>query len=391
MKQSSLDLAVLTSQTLFRLRLAALITGVFLIGANSFVLSPILSDVAAALDTTPVAAARAISAFGGATAISALLLSAMIDRIGTRLVLMGAAIAMGIAFIGSGMSSSWQMLSAFQALAGLSTGMLLPAIYSEAVEIAPDGQGSRIMGVVLSGWSVAMIAGVPISALLADFLSWRVAYGFLAVLALAAAFAYSGFKDRKPSERRPAVPRRQALHLRGAKKLLGICLCFMTSFYGSYALLGDQVRTALGVNATLASTVVISYGAGFGLGGILVRLVDRIGPARVLPVALCFSALLYAALPVATQGMLTAILATFLLGIGNHFGLNLVVLRLAGLNPAARGTLLGLNITATYVAVFFGPLLMGVLYGGLGFGAVGALAFVLLSAAAVLAFQTRKI
>nr|WP_272210942.1 hypothetical protein [Marinicella sp. W31]MDC2876853.1 hypothetical protein [Marinicella sp. W31] len=59
------------SPLLLRLRLAALVAGVFLIGANSFILGPILGDVAAALDTSAVSITWAISAFGGATAFSA--------------------------------------------------------------------------------------------------------------------------------------------------------------------------------------------------------------------------------------------------------------------------------------------------------------------------------
>ena len=58
----------------FRLRLAALVIGVFLIGANSFILSPILSDVAASLNTTAVPITWSISAFGGATGLSAFFL-----------------------------------------------------------------------------------------------------------------------------------------------------------------------------------------------------------------------------------------------------------------------------------------------------------------------------
>ena len=88
----------MTKTTIFRLRLAALIGGVLLIGANSFVLGPILSDVAETLETNAVAVARALSAFGGATAVSAFFLSKLIDRIETHIVLSGAVLVMAVAF-----------------------------------------------------------------------------------------------------------------------------------------------------------------------------------------------------------------------------------------------------------------------------------------------------
>ena len=117
---------------------------------------------------------------------------------------------MAVAFAGSGFSTGWQMLCLFQALAGLATGVLLPAIYAEAVQIAPEGEGARTLGVVLSGWSIALMAGVPISALLTDFLSWRIAFftlGGLAVL-VAAVFAASAIQKRRMNAKRflPSPP-----------------------------------------------------------------------------------------------------------------------------------------------------------------------------------------
>lgn len=373
-----------------RLRLAALIAGVFLIGANSFVLSPILGDVAVSLHTGPVAVTRAISAFGAAAAFSAFFLSGLIDRYGTRLVLVFATMAMVVSFAGSAFSRNWQTLVLFQAIAGFSTGVLLPAIYAEAVRIAPEGQGARTLGTVLAGWSIAMVAGVPISAILSDFLSWRIAYMVLAVLAILLVLAFSLFRNDRPLARPVLASRGSVLRVPYVKSLLFTCFFFMTAFYGTYALLGHHIREVQGINASLASTAVISYGLGFGFGGMVARYVDRLGPGKVFPFLLTGSMLLYLSLIAATATLWMTLIAVFLLGFTNHFGLNLLVLRLAGRSPEARGTLIGLNTTATYLAVFFGPLLMSAIYERLSFTAVCLCAGVLLFVCAARMWNMRN-
>lgn len=376
----------------FRLRLVALVIGVFLIGANSFVLSPILGDVAASLNTTAVPITWAISAFGGATGLSAFFLSRMIDRYDARLVFSAAFVVMTLGFVGSALTPVWQGLAAGQALVGVATGILLPAIYSEAVRIAPEGQGARSLGIVLSGWSISLIGGVPISALLSDMLDWRLAYGALSGMALLLAVAFALFRPSQPKPAvQPAGPARlEALRIVGVKRLLVTCLCFMSAFYGTYALLGHHMREMLGISASAASMAALTYGVGFGVGGLVARHVDRLGPARVFPYFLTGSCVIYLTLALATQVYWTALMSTLLLGFVNHFGLSLTVLLLAQRNPAARGMLIGFNITATYIAVFCGPLLMSALYAAAGFGVVSVAAAALVAVAVILNWRSRR-
>ncbi|WP_197489644.1 MFS transporter [Martelella sp. AD-3] len=374
-----------------RLRLAALVVGVFLIGANSFILGPILGDVARTLDAEPVAVTRAISAFGAAAAFSAFFLSRLIDRHAMRVVLAAAALVLALGFAGSAASPAWQALAFFQALAGIATGVLLPAVYSQAVSAAPEGAGARTFGIVLSGWSLSLIVGVPLSAMLSEVLDWRLAYGALAALALLASVVFALTADaRRPQSAGAVFSRRAVIGVSGVISMLLTGLLFMTVFYGTYALLGLRMRETLGIGAAAASLAVMAYGIGFAVGGAAARHVDRAGPARLFPFLLCGSALLYLLLYPATEAYWSSLAATFLLGIFNHFGLNLTVLLLAQRKPEARGTLIGLNTTATYIAVFFGPLLMSALYAGIGFGAVSLCGGVCLVVCAGLMWRMRR-
>ncbi|MGB3408111.1 MAG: MFS transporter, partial [Jannaschia sp.] len=109
-----------------------LLLGVAVIGSNSLVLSPVLTDVAADLGTTPLVVSRVIAAYGGATALSALCFGFTIDRYGVRTVLVAGSVLLAAATFGSAMAGSWVTLAVAQAVAGLAAGVMLPAIYAAA-------------------------------------------------------------------------------------------------------------------------------------------------------------------------------------------------------------------------------------------------------------------
>jgi predicted MFS family arabinose efflux permease len=137
---------------------------VAIVGSNSLALSPILADVARDLGSNAVEVARANAAYGGATALSALLLGQPIDRHGPRPVLAGALGALALAMLASAAAVHWAWLAAAQAAAGVAAGLVLPATYALATSTAPKGQGAQVLGRVLTGWSLALVAGVPLSA-----------------------------------------------------------------------------------------------------------------------------------------------------------------------------------------------------------------------------------
>jgi predicted MFS family arabinose efflux permease len=167
--------------------------------------------------------------------------------------------------------------------------------------------------------------------------------------------------------------------------LLAVCLLFMTAFYGVYAYLGDHARRLLGLSAAQAGLIVLAYGAGFGLASLGDRAVDRIGAGRLFPAALAAVAAVYAALVPALGTFPTLLALAAAWGFSNHFGLNILVLRLTEACPDARGAVLALNSAVTYAGAFLGAGLFGVLYDGVGFPALAGTASACAGLAAAIA------
>lgn len=363
-----------------------------IVGSNSFLLSPVLTDVAAALNTEPVAVARAISAFGGATAVSAFVFafSPMAGRLGARLVLSGGGAVMAVALAGCALSPAWWVLALWQGLIGLVVGVMLPTIYAAATANAPAGKGAAQLGKVVRGWGIALVLGVPFSAFVSDLAGWRVSYW---ILAGCAALTVPGFL-RLPGQvavgggaKGPSLL--AALRLPGAVPVLVTCAAYMIGFYGLYPYLGDHLHRAFGASASEAGLVVLAYGAGFGVASFVMGAVERSGLRRAFPSSFAALAVIYAVLGPLTGTMVPALAVAFVWGVVNHIGVNLIILMLSRRGDGARTVLMGLHTTITYASIFAGPLVLGALYTARGFTVAALLSAALLAIGAGVAWYFR--
>ena len=322
---------------------AILTAGVVTVGAQAFLLAPLLPDVASGLATTPAAVGRALGGYGAGVVASALLLAPRLDRLPRRTALVLGTLALAAGAAGSALAPSWPLLAVAQAVAGAGVGVVLPATYALAAELAPPGGAARATGRVLTGWSIALVAGVPAAAVLGDAVGWRGAFAVLAGLAGLQALLHATLPDRPVAPGAPRTRLRDARRVPGAVRGLGAVVAVMVAFYGVFAFLGTEARALHGGGAVTAGVVALAYGAGFGLGALGDRWLDRRWTAPGLAaLAACYAGLAAAA------PQLPALLAVAVLwGAVNHAVITLLVSGLAAA-PEARGAVLALNTAATY-------------------------------------------
>lgn len=348
------------------------------IGANSMVLGPIAPAVASSIGAGVPTVMMAAAAFGLGTAASALFLARLIDLVGSARMLKFTMMLLGAALLLCAASPSVAVFIAAQLIAGIASGIALPAIYASAAAIAEPGRESRTIGKVLTGWTLSMIAGVSFSVVLTELFSWRAVYVSVSCLAALALIALVrlNIQDRPAAGIAPSPL--SALGLPGIKSLLVVCGAFMTAFYGIYAYLGDHLHQDLGLPVTANGGVAIAYGAGFGCAALLSGMVDRFGPKRLMPPVLLVAALVYLGLAMLGGSLVGIICLLFVLGLVNHLGVNLLIQRLTAIDPAKRGTLMGLNSAVTYLAVFAGSSSYGPLYTERGFTTISLLSLALM-------------
>lgn len=372
---------------------AVLTAAIATIGANSLALGPIAPSIAADLSAGITATMTAAGSYGLCTALGALALSGLIDRLGVQRALSWSLGALTVAFAASALAPSIGGLVLAQGAAGFAAGLGLPAIYAYAAQIAPKGRESTILGRVLVGWTLSMVAGVSLSSLIADLVHWRAVYAMLAAFAAAACLCVV-LARRGENPRRASTPLSPIAVLRidGVAPLLIICFAYMTAFYGTYAYIGDHLHTALGLPVRASGLIVIAYGIGFGAAVFGDPYIDRFSARRTLPLSILAIALTYAGIGLGAGAYGGLIALGLLWGLVNHFGLNLIVAGLSATDPDKRGAILGMNSAVTYVAASVGALVFGPLYEALGFAALAYIAAGVTAAAAALALaRTRSL
>lgn len=353
-------------------RSVLLLTGsIAVIGANSLVLSPIAASVAASftgVDAAGVMIAAAL--YGLATAVSALTLASVADRLGAERALVRALLVLVVALVAASSSPSLPVLVLAQALAGLAAGTALPAIYVLTAQVAEKGRESETLGIVLTGWTLSLVVGVGLSAVLADVLHWRAVFAVLALAAAGLALGVGRGREWGTAVRGgiPTSPL-TALRVPGIAVALSNVAAYMTAFYGLYTYLGPHLGETLQLPTAFAGLAIAAYGTGFGVAAPLGRLVDRYGAALAASVTFAALALVYLGLAAAADLPLVLLALCVAWGLANHVGLNLLVRRLTELDPTQRGAIMGLYSAITYLCVFAGALLYRPLFEHLGFAA----------------------
>lgn len=353
-----------------------------LIGANSLALGPIAPRVAGSFGCEVPAVMAASAAFGLGTAASALLLAGLVDRFGPGRILRFALLVLIAALAASAAAPARPAFIAAQLLAGLAAGVALPSIYTLAALAAPAGRESDTLGVVLFGWTLSMVAGVSLAAVIADLFGWRMVYCLVAVAGLAAIGGTTTLAAGA-APRRPAQSPLSALRVPGIAPLLCACAAFMVSFYGVYAFVGDHLHRGLGLPVSAGGLLALCYGVGFGAAAFLDRWIDRFGPARLLPALFVAVGGIYLLMATMAASYVALLAVVFGWGMANHAALNVLILRLAALDPARRGAIMGLNSGVTYLALFAGTMGFGPLYARAGFAALAGLAVVLMLVASM--------
>ena len=237
------------------------------VGIQALMLSPLLTDIAAGLGTQAKEIGFAASAYGVGVASAALLAAPQLGRWPKRAAIRIAFAVLAFSLFLCAFAWDWRVLAGAQLIAGLASGVIIPATYALTGDIAPPDRRSQDLGKVLFGWSIAMVAGVPLAAVLSAFVGWRGT--FLIVGAVAAIMPFAGALLPKVTSFGTVGERvryMDVLRLPGAWVGYLSTFAYMIAFYQTYTFIGDHVRQTHGAGAWLGGTISLAYGIGFGVG-----------------------------------------------------------------------------------------------------------------------------
>ncbi|AIJ11231.1 chloramphenicol efflux MFS transporter CmlR [Streptomyces lividans] len=272
------------------LPLYLLAVAVCAMGTSEFMLAGLVPDIASDLGVTVGTAGTLTSAFATGMIVGAPLVAALARTWPRRSSLLGFILAFAAAHaVGAG-TTSFPVLVACRVVAALANAGFLAVALTTAAALVPADKQGRALAVLLSGTTVATVAGVPGGSLLGTWLGWRATFWAVAVCCLPAAF---GVLKAIPAGRATAAAtggpplRVELAALKTPRLLLAMLLGALVNAatFASFTFLAPVVTDTAGLGDLWISVALVLFGAG-SFAGVTVagRLSDR-RPAQVLAVA----------------------------------------------------------------------------------------------------------
>lgn len=167
--------------------LSLLFVAIFLAFTTSFMLAPLLVELAAEFHTSVAIAGQLAAATSITWAITAPVVGPLSDTHGRRFIVLTGLMLMAIGVLGSVLAWSYASLLGFRLLTGIGMATIAPSCLAAAADIFPAEQRGKAIGWLISATGAGAAFGIPAVAILADAGGWKLPFyvigGSLVVLA----------------------------------------------------------------------------------------------------------------------------------------------------------------------------------------------------------------
>ncbi|MFJ1708801.1 MFS transporter [Kitasatospora sp. NPDC088346] len=339
----------------------------FLMGAETFLVAPLLPRIAADLHTGTGAAAQVVTAYVLTYALAAPLLGPLADRVPRRWPIGVGGLVFLTGNVLCASAGSLGALTAGRAVTGLGGAAAAPALWAYLAETsAPDRRG-RTLAAGAAGYALGQVLGVPLGALLAQLAGWR--WAFLAVaagLGPIAAVVLLRLPGGRPGPRGPFLAGFAVWRQRRVRRSLLATGALQAGRLGAYTFVGVLFARRFGFDTGQLGLVGLLAGtgalAGSLAGGRTVDLARARGRPEGLPAAgwaLLFAAAAAVGLTAGRPG--PALAALFVWSAAGGAFYTTQQTGLGSLDPARRAALLSWNSTFDHLGAAAGTALLGLL------------------------------
>lgn len=242
---------------------------IFLIGTETFLISPLLPSISHEFNVSASTTAQIVVSYVLTYAITAPILGSLSDKIGRRqLVFLG-----GLLFVASNAFASYAQglheLTLARVITGLAASMAGPAIWALIADLTHPMIRGKAMSYGMAAFSIGQIIGVPIGGEVAAIGGWRLAFMVIAVSTLllypSVIIQLRGVPANK-AKRLPTTPIIAALRNKSILFALFATFFWAAANLGAYAYLGVSLadRFGLSVNELGLTGIIVGFGSFFG-------------------------------------------------------------------------------------------------------------------------------
>jgi predicted MFS family arabinose efflux permease len=333
--------------------LLVLALATFAIGTDAFVVAGILPAVARSFDVSIAAAGQLVTAYSLAYAVLTPVMAALTAHWPRRRVLLAGLTVFVAGNILTATQTMFGLALFGRAVAGLGAAMVTPTAGATAAAlVAPERRGLAL-AIVFAGLSAATALGAPIGTLVGSAGDWRLTIWFVAGLGVFAAMGILFLLPAvPPSPSLPLSERLAPLHDARVAATLATTYFVMFAAFLIYTYMSAVFHGATGGDGARLAALMSIFGMAGTIGNLASgSLADRLGSRLVINLAIALLALDFALMPWAGARFAGAAATVTLWGACGWGFLVAQQHRLVGIAPALSPILLGLNASATYLAI----------------------------------------
>ena len=333
----------------------ALLFGNFVIGTGIMVVPGTLNDISHSLQISTATAGQLISAAALMVCLGAPVFATLIRNWDRRQLL-----ALSMAWYGA-LHLVCASLPGFSALLPLRILAVIPAaIFTPQAAacvglLVPPTHRGRAITMVVLGWSVASVLGMPMAAWIGGTWGWRTAFVLIGLLSFASAL---WVWRAMPVGVKPPALTLQSWRSTLRSPALMLCIA-VTALYSAgqfvlFSYFAPYFKTTLQTTPAQLSLLFGWFGAFGFLGNMLAsRYIDRVGAPRMVLVCVGLMALSLLAWPLGTSLALAAVVC-IPWALGCFSSNSAQQARLVGLGPTLAGGSIALNTSAMYAGQALG-------------------------------------
>jgi len=348
----------------------------FLVGADEFLLGPILTPIGNDLGIAPERITLFVTAYALPLALLAPLFGFLSDRHGRLAVLLPSTAMFAVASMLTGFVSSFEWGIVARILTGVASAGMLPIAFALAADESKEAANS--ISFVMGGLTTGLMAGPGLGAFLTELWSWRAAFTALGLAALAIALlGPTVFRNRKAAIAHERAISEGKLLVPGTIGALCGMFFGLGGAIGIYSLVGERLRDGLHLDTQQIGFVYVGFGilsvAGNALAPAAIRHIG--GGRRAMRLAMAIVMVCLAIVFALPDSVLFAVVVALgVWAMAGGIGAPGLEAHVAGLSDTHRGVLLALSTSAANLGVALSAALAGEAYlrGSLWVAGLGA-------------------
>jgi predicted MFS family arabinose efflux permease len=294
----------------------------------------------------------AVSAYAGAAGVSGLGAAFFLDRFDRKTALLIIYAGFTVGTLLCALAPTYETLVFARALAGFFGGIVGGISLAMVGDLIPDARRASAVGTVMSAFSVAQVAGVPLGLYFADKLGWHVPFLLLAALSaiiwVLAIVRLPKVRAHLQASRSETPLRRFFGILANANHLRALALMSVITF-GGFMIIPDLANYLISNvrlnNGELRWVYLIGGGATlFTMNGVG-RLADRFGRMRIFTIMMFCSivaAFLSTHLPVVPAALAVTVSTFFMISMTGRFVPAMAMIT-SSVEPEHRGGFMSVN------------------------------------------------